>query len=270
MKRKLGVNLDCIGGGFDEAVTLDIAHDTGFEVFTTSKRPIELLSKLKEKAVEYGMDFPYLHAPYSGINNLWLEGDAYRTIYEGITESIDLAAACEVGAVVTHVSSGWQAPPVNDLGLSRYDALVEYAEKKGVILAFENLRMVGNLACLIDRYEHCDAVRFCYDCGHEHCYTKTVPWIDIFTDKIIATHIHDNMSRPFGDKTTDPDSHWLPFDGTFNYHEMMRKLDKYGYAGPLLLEIYRNARADYKKLTPEEFLATAYDRITRISTLNDL
>ena len=270
MKRKLGINIDCIGGGFEELRTLESAHETGFEAFTGSKRPIEVMSAIKEKAVEYGMDFPFLHSPYSGINNLWLPGDEYLTIYTGITESVDVAAACEVGAVVTHVSSGWQAPHVNDLGLSRFDALVEYAAKKGVTLAFENLRMVGNLACLVDRYEHVDNVRFCYDCGHEHCYTKTVPWIDIFTDKIVATHIHDNMSRPFGDKSTDPDWHWLPFDGTFNYHEMMRKLDRYGYAGPLVLEVYRSARADYKELTPEQFIATAFDRIKRISTLNDL
>ena len=50
----------------------------------------------------------------------------------------------------------------------------------------------------------------------------------------------------------------------------MRKLDKYGYAGPLVLEVYRKVRADYKELTPEEFIATAFERIKRISTLNDL
>ena len=270
MKRKLGINIDCLGGGFDESVTLEIASKTGFEVFTTSKREIGVMSAIKEKAVALGMEFPFLHSPYKGINDMWLEGEAYRNIFDGIIESIDVAAACDVGAVIVHVSSGWQAPPVNDLGLSRYDALVEYAAKKGVTLAFENLRMVGNLAYFVDRYEHNDNVRFCYDCGHEHCYTKTVGWIDIFTNKIIATHIHDNLSRPFGDKSTDPDSHWLPFDGTFDYHRMMRKLDKYGYAGPLVLEVYRKAREDYKNLSPEEFIATSYDRIKRISELNSL
>ena len=131
MKRKLGINIDCIGGGFDETRTLEIAHRTGFEVFTTGKKPIEVLMGIKEKAVAFGMDFPFLHSPYSGINNMWLEGEDYRTIFEGITESVDVAAACDVAAVITHVSSGWQAPPVNDLGLSRFDALVEYAAKKG-------------------------------------------------------------------------------------------------------------------------------------------
>ena len=270
MKRKLGINIDCLSGSLDEISTLKIASETGFEVFTTSVRELGEMTRIKEKAVVLGMDFPFLHSPFSGINNMWLEGEEYRKVFDGIVYSVDVAAACDVQSVVLHVSSGWQAPPVNDLGLSRFDALVEYASKKGVTLAFENLRMLGNLAYLIDRYEHNDTVRFCYDCGHEHCYTKTVSWIDIFTNKIIATHIHDNLSRPFGDKSTDPDSHWLPFDGTFDYHRMMRKLDKYGYAGPLVLEVYRGAREDYKKFSAEEFIATSYDRIKRISEINNL
>ena len=254
MKRKLGVNIDCIGDGFDEVRTLELAHQTGFEVFTGSKRPVEMMARIKEKAVELGMEFPFLHSPYSGINNLWLEGDDYRTIFEGIIESVDIAATFEIGAVVTHVSSGWQAPPVNDLGLSRFDALVEYANKKDITLAFENLRMVGNLAYLIDRYEHCDNVRFCFDCGHEHCYTKTVPWIDIFTNKIIATHIHDNMSRPFGDKSTDPDSHWLPFDGTYNYHEMMLSLISMDMRGRLCLKSIAKQDRIIRNFLPRNFL----------------
>ena len=271
MERKLGINTDCLRGLLDEVSTLKLAHEAGFGVMTTAKIGLREVSELKEKATELGMEFPFLHSPFKGINYMWIEGEEYReAVYDGIIESIDSASACDVKSVVLHVSSGWQAPPVNDLGLSRYDSLVEYSAKKGVTLAFENLRMVGNLAYLMDRYEHVDNVRFCYDCGHEHCYTKTVSWIDIFTNKIIATHIHDNLSRELYDKTCDPDYHFLPFDGTFNYHEMMRKLDKYGYAGPLLLEVFRTRREDYKALSAEEFLATAYERIKRISELGNL
>ena len=270
MKRKLGINTDCLMGLLDDISTLELAHEIGFESFMTSKTDIASVSALKEKGVALGIDFPYLHSPFRGINYLWLEGESYHTIYDGIIESIDSASACDVPSVILHVSSGWQAPPVNDLGLSRYDALVEYASKKGVTLAFENLRLVGNLACLLDRYENEENVKFCYDCGHEHCYTKTVSWIDIFTNKIVATHIHDNYGRPFEDKTTDRDLHLLPFDGTFNYHEMMSKLDRYGYTGPLMLEVFRTSREDYKQMSAEDFMKTSYDRITRISELGKL
>ena len=270
MKRKLGINTDSLSGLLDEVSTLELAHKIGFETFTTGKTELREVAALKERADALGMDFPFLHSPFKGINSMWLEGEDYRAVYDGIVEAIDSAAACDVGAVVLHTSSGWQPPRVNDLGLSRYDALVEYASDKGVKLAFENLRVIGNLACLVDRYEHEQNVGFCYDSGHEHGYTKTVSWLDIFTNRLIATHIHDNPSRPLYDKSTDPDFHWLPFDGTLNYHEMMRRLDKYEYTGPLMLEVFRGVRADYKALSAEEFLTTAYERIKRISELNNI
>lgn len=267
MKRKLGINTDCLWGLLDETESLRLAKKTGFEAFTTGMTDLRGVSELKNEADKLGMDFPFLHAPFGGINNMWLDGDNYKEIFAGMTEAIDSASACGVSAVVVHVSSGWNAPTVNDLGLSRFDTLVDYAASKNVTVAFENLRMVGNLTCLMDRYEKNSSVRFCYDCGHAHCYTNPVEWLDIFTNKLIATHIHDNMSRPIYDKSTDPDSHWLPFDGTFNYHEMMKKMDKYGYEGPLVLEVFRGAREDYKALSAEKFMLTCYDRIKRISKL---
>ena len=267
MKRKLGINTDCVRGLLNEPETLSLAREIGFEAFTTGQISLPAVSELKERAEALGMEFSFLHAPFGGINNMWLPGDDYRAVFDGMLEAIDSAAACGVPAVVTHVSSGWQAPQVNDLGLSRYDSLVEYAASKGVVLAFENLRMVGNLCCLMDRYEKNDHIRFCYDCGHEHCYTKTVPWLDIFTNKLAATHIHDNLGRPFEDKVSDFDTHLLPFDGTFNYHEMMRRLDKYGYTGPLMLEVFRTSREDYKTLSAEAFLSTCFDRISRIASI---
>lgn len=269
MNRNLGINTDCLTGSLDELSTLKLAYEIGFTCITTDTIRLNELYKIKEASNTLGIDIPFIHSPFKNINRMWIKGEDYREIYDGIIESIDSASACNIPTVVVHVSSGWQAPPVNDLGLARYDSLVEYADVKGVTLAFENLRMIGNLACLIDRYECRQNVRFCYDCGHEHCYTKTVSWIDIFTNKIIATHIHDNLGRPFDDKVTDRDTHWLPFDGSFNYHEMMAKLNKYGYRGPLMLEVYRTAREDYGTLSAEEFMATAYDRIRRISALND-
>ena len=267
IERKLGINTDCLEELMDDVSALELAHEIGFQAITTSLTRLNAVAELKEKADRLGVDFPFLHAPFRGINSMWIEGEEYRQVYDGMREAVDSAAACDVGGVVVHVSSGWKAPMVNDLGLSRYDALVEYAAEKGVTVLLENLRMVGNLAVLMDRYEHNPSVRYCYDCGHEHCYTKTVCWPDIFTDKIAATHIHDNPGRPFEDQVSDFDTHWFPFDGTYNYHRMMQKLDQYGYRGPLVLEVFHAAREDYKNMTAQAFLETCYDRICRIARL---
>ena len=136
MKRKLGINTDCLNGAFNEVSTLVLAHDVGFEAITTATTSIHDVCNLKNKADALGIDFPYLHSPFKNINSMWLQGEDFRTVYNGIIESIDSASACGVDAVVVHVSSGWQAPPVNDLGLSRFDSLVEYAADKKDILPF--------------------------------------------------------------------------------------------------------------------------------------
>ena len=266
MKRKLGLNVDCIRGA-SPLKTLEMAHEIGFESFFVGDLDLQTLTALKKQADELGMDFEFIHAPFRGINDMWLSGMGYLTLYNAIKNTIDKAAACGVPTVITHVSSGWNAPQVNDLGLSRYDDIVLYAKEKGITVAFENLRLLGNLAVLVDRYEKMDNVMYCYDCGHEHCYTKTVCWMDIFTTRTICTHIHDNQGRPFEDKVHDFDQHWLPFDGSVDYERMMRKLDEYGYTGSLTLEISNQTKPEYAQMSTEKFLQTAYDRIKKISEL---
>lgn len=263
MKRKLGIICDCIHGA-DPVLMLDKIKAAGFDSFFTGCIDYDTVKALKDKGDALGLDFEFIHAPFKNINSMWLEGDEYLEVYNGMLETIDSAAACGVPIIIAHVSSGWKAPEITETGLSRFDTLVDYAEKKGVIIAFENLRKVGNLAYFADRYEERDCVRFCYDNGHEHCYTKTVCWMDIFTYKVVATHIHDNMGRG-REKVGDPDTHMLPFDGNFDYSAMMRKLDEYEFEGALMLEVFNHTV--YQSMTADEFLSTCYDRIKKISEM---
>lgn len=83
---------------------------------------------------------------------MWLEGDSYRRIYNNMKLAIDTAANCAVPTVIFHVSSGWEPPATNELGFSRFDELVNYAETKGVTVAFENLRVASNLLEFTERY----------------------------------------------------------------------------------------------------------------------
>jgi sugar phosphate isomerase/epimerase len=261
MKRKLGILSECLG--IDPVEALDKIKAAGFECFFTGACDREKVAALVARGNELGLTCEFIHAPFSGINNMWLAGMDYLTVMNGMKQAIDTAAATGVPTVIVHVSSGWNAPEITDLGLARFDELVLYATERRVILAFENLRRVGNLAYLADRYEHMEYVRFCYDCGHEHCYTKYVTWMDIFREKMVATHIHDNHGRG-EEKIGDPDAHLLPFEGNLDYEKMMRKLDEYNFEGPLILEV-SNRR--HKHLSHEEFLATCFERIKRISEL---
>ncbi|MBE6552987.1 MAG: sugar phosphate isomerase/epimerase [Ruminococcaceae bacterium] len=264
MKRKLGIICECIRGE-DPVKTLDLIKAAGFDCFFTGTQDPDKVAAIVAHGKELGLTCEFIHAPFKGINTMWLAGLSYLPLMNGMKQAIDNAAANGVPAVIIHVSSGWDAPEITDLGLARFDELVLYATEKKVTIAFENLRKVGNLAYFADRYEKMEYVRFCYDCGHEHCYTKYVTWMDIFRNKLVATHIHDNHGR--GDEAIgDPDTHLLPFDGTFNYEKMMRKLDEYNFEGALVLEV-GNSRECYAQWTAEEFLATCFERIKKISEL---
>ena len=264
MKRKVGINVGSLGGAIPLTEQLKMMKDTGFETFFSGLCSLESTAAMKETADKLGLVYETIHAPFAGINNMWIPGLDYLTVFNGIKRSIDNAAACGIPAIVLHVSSGWYPPGISDLGLARYDELVFYAAERGVTVAFENLRCVGNLAYFSDRYEKLDNVRFCYDLGHEHCYTVTVQWMDVFRDKLICTHIHDNFGCTDG-KNSDPDIHLLPFDGNVDYQRCIDKMDAYGYTGPLTLEV-SNAR--HKDLAPEEFLKLCYDKVQRINALS--
>lgn len=265
MKRKLGIFANCLSG-VSVVDALEKIKAAGFESFFTAEYKADDVSAIRKRADELGLEYEFIHAPFKDINTMWLPGVAYLDVMDYMKESIDSASANGIPVVIIHLSSGWNTPEVNDLGLLRFDELVKYARERGVTLAFENLRKLGNLACIVDRYENIDNVKFCFDCGHEHCYTKTVKMLDVFTTRVCCTHIHDNHGRDFYDKVSDTDEHLLPFDGTYQYELMMRKLDEYGYSGTLMLEVWQN-REEYLKMSHEDFLATCYERIKKISEM---
>lgn len=262
MQRQLGINSGCILQA-DPVQTLTLIKEIGFTSFFSDSWEMRSVLAQKEQAEKLGLDFQFIHAPFRACNDFWLAGENYKPLYDNIIRTVDAAEKADVKAVIVHVSSGFTPPPVNDLGLSRFDALVEHAEKKGVILAFENLRKLGNLACLMDRYENNPFVKNCYDCGHEYCYTPNVPFIEVFGDRLYCTHLHDNHGLPAD--YSDGDEHLLPFDGTIDYTRMIKRLDEVGYHGALTLEVFTHG--PYQTLSAEAFIRTAYERLVKISQL---
>lgn len=261
MERKLGL---CWG----DYSNIKLAADAGFNCYGTGHTDLEVMKRLKAAGDEVGCSCEFIHAPFGGyeINNMWLDGMSYLGIYNGMKKAITTAAGAGVPNVVVHISHGWYPPEVNDIGLKRFDELVMLAGELGVNLAMENVYSVGNLAYLADRYDKLAHVGLCYDAGHEHCFTKTVSWLDIFPGRTFCTHLNDNPGRP-GGKEGNTDMHWLPFDGDVDYADMMRKLNRDNYEGSLILEINDRPGGRYKDMTHEEYLKMCYERVKRISEM---
>ncbi len=263
MKRKLGINMD-FSCDITQHEAIDLIAKTGFNATFTLEYDTKKVKELKEHTDRLGIFFETIHAPFDGINAMWESEDDEPDIMKRMKSAISAAGENAIPIVIIHVSSGWVPPSINDKGLARFDALVDYAKTMGVTVAFENLRVLGNVAYFTDRYRYNENVRFCFDAGHEHCNTKTISWIDIFGDRLVTTHIHDNFGRG-EDVGENFDMHLLPFDGNYDYENMMRRLDKYSYSGTLMLEVFMSRKEEYAKMQPTEFLAEAYSRIKKIS-----
>lgn len=264
MNRKLGINASCLPN-LTEYDALNKIKSVGFKAVFSETFDIKTVCTFREQCDRLGLSLEFLHAPFAHINDFWYNGFDYLEIYDGIKSSIDCASKAGVPIVILHVSSGWFPPQVCDLGFARFDEIVEYAVSKNVKVAFENLRKFGNHAAIMERYENNPIVGFCYDCGHEHCYTETVDFLSIYGNRMFCTHIHDNFGRDKEDIFKDGDYHLLPFDGNIDYAYMMSRIKKTKYAGTLMLEVYK--KGVYKEMTDEDFLNTAYSRIFKISKL---
>lgn len=264
MKQKLGIIANCLPG-VAEIDALEKIKKAGFDMVFGGEYDPKTVCAMKERCERLGLSLDFLHAPFHGINDFWVPGLAYRDLRDGIYSSIDAASQANVPVVVCHVSSGWFPPQLCDVGFERFDAMVDYAISKNVKIAFENLRKVGNLAAIMERYEKIPEVGFCYDCGHEHCYTETVHFLELYGNRVFCTHIHDNHGRDHNDYWGDPDEHLMPFDGNLDYADMMKRLRAAGYTGALTLEI--DQKGKYLEKSHEEYLQIAFERIKRISQM---
>ena len=261
--RKIGINTIAIRN--ESANIEDYARqikELGFEAtFTGVCADVAEQVKMAELFSKYGIDYEFTQSDFKGINNMWLDCAEGEAMFATLKSNVDFTAAAGVSATIVHLSSGNTPPSISDIGRARYVELVEYAAAKGVRIDFENLRKLANVAWAMETFEDYDNVGFCWDCGHENCYTKSIEFMPLFGKRLTSTHIHDNRG------IKDGDDHMLPFDGNLDYEGVMRDMDKYGYRGALILEVSNGRHLD---MPHDEFLSMCYERVKRIADYSKL
>lgn len=275
MERKFGIFAECLRG-VSSVDALPLIRNAGFTCYATGLFELEDVKRLTDAGDKLGFKCDFIHAPFVGKeffnNDIWRDGIKYDMhLLQYYKRSIDSASACGIPKIIIHLISclGRYSCEFSDIGMRRLDELVAYAADKGVILAFENQLRVGLMAYIADRYESHPNVGFCYDMGHEHCmsgyrYDKDMSWMDIYRDKLVTTHIHDNPGMADDPSAPEQDFHLLPFEGNIDYSKPMAKLDKYGYTGPLILEV---SNSGHLEMPHEEFLALCYSRLDKLSKM---
>jgi len=240
----------------------------GFDCFFSPFYDDEPIDKWKDLATSLGLEYETVHLPFytaTGLNanNLWedtLDGEEY---FNYIKRQIDGCSNAEIPIGVMHVSCESVGPEPGQFGIDRFRKLCDYAEKKNVKLAFENLELPEHLHKVMDIIG--DFHGFCWDCGHNLCYTPETDMSAIYGDKIICTHIHDNfgVTKP-GNIHWHDDLHILPFDGHMDWEWYGKRIKEIGYNGPLTLELLLKSKEEYKTMPLDEFFRTAYERIQKI------
>lgn len=261
--RKLAINLYA-KAGLDTAAYIAAMKKAGFDaLFTDVPSRTELAVILKALA-EQNMTYEMIHAPFGHINDIWLEGERGEAMQRELMDAID-AAAMAGGApfVVLHLSSGKNPPPVTEVGLARYDRVVSYATQRGVRVAFENQRFRFNLDFVMQRYANMPNVGFCWDCGHEGCFTQGIAFMPDYGKRLFGTHLHDNCCLP------DEDEHKIPFDGSINFSHVTQQLRDAGYRGTLTLECFAGNSAEYAFTSCEAFLGRAAVAAKRLRRMLD-
>ncbi len=259
----IGINVSSdVLYGTENFINCIAAH--GFNCIFTCGNDESFISYVRKKADINGLIYETLHAPFNTINRIWDKEEGKKEV-DVLSRSVSLAEENGIGIVVMHLSSGENCPPVTDAGLRNIDAIINFASKKNITIAFENQRKLANIAMVFELYGNDSNVRFCWDVGHEKCFAHGREYMPLFGDRCITTHIHDNFMR------YNVDEHLLPFDGSIDFRRTAELIKNYNYTGTLMLEtdLPREDSDKYRNLSLEQFVQKAYASINRLRIISE-
>ncbi len=252
----------------------------GFEGFCTdgfcngciSDEPIKEYAAL---AKDLGMVYQSIHAPWGKSADMWHGNkEEIKAAVDEFTLCLNACAKYNVPIMVAHVYIGfYDGKKPNEQGLDSYGRIIELAKKLGVKIAFENTEGDEYLAAIMKHFSGSDAVGFCWDSGHEMCYNYSKDLLALYGDKLIATHINDNLGiKDYNGKITwHDDLHLLPFDGIADWDYNAERMAKCGYGGILTFELNMSSKPNrhendiYRAMGLEKYLSEAYKRACKIA-----
>lgn len=268
----LSANLQC---SLSVEEQIKLFHKTGFDGFFTEWKRGDETKRYAALAKELGMIYQSIHAPFGKSEDMWHGDDELATIaIDELIECVHVCADNDVPIMVAHTFIGFDDNRTpNEKGLERYSRVVAEAEKCGIKIAFENTEGEEYLAALMEHFKGNNTVGFCWDSGHEMCYNHSKDLLAIYGDRLIATHLNDNLGiKDFEGKIYwHDDLHLLPFDGIADWDYIAHRLDKCGFDSIMTFELNLSSKPNrhendiYRKMTIEEYVAECYKRACRVA-----
>ena len=273
-KQKIGYSI-----GNDYAIpmqdVLQIIKNVGFDAVSPIWKSHDRLAEIVSISLGLGLEIQSLHAPFTKAAKLWSSDESiFSQAKNELFEVIDACVEFKIPIIVAHVWIGFDYKfDESSLYYGNFDDIVKYAEERNVKVAFENTEGIEYLLALMAHFEGNTTVGFCWDSGHEMCYNYSEDILGRFADRLIMTHLNDNLgiSRFDGNIYWTDDLHLLPFDGVADWDDNIKRLKAARYMPILNFELTtvskpnRHENDVYAAMTLEQYLTEAYKRACRIA-----
>lgn len=224
-------------------------------------------------ARENGLAFQSIHAPIQGSAEIWEPNG--EVVLDTLLSCLDDCRKYQVPIMIVHVFQGFDVEESpNDLGLKRFEQLLKEAERVHVKIAFENTEGEKYLEAVMRCLGQYSSLGFCWDSGHESCYNRGRDMLALYGDKLVATHINDNLGVTGEKICWEDDAHLLPFDGVIDWNNAAQRLKKCPSTNFLTLELKCKNNLNlkyqldhYQKMSYDSYLVQAYERAKRLEAL---
>ncbi len=262
-----------LGYGIPIADRIKIIAESGWDGFFTNWGKGEDNTVYQKLAEEYGLMYQSVHAPFTKVIDMWESEENGEKYVDEQIECMHATKDAGVDLMIAHTSIGMDKCTPTALGLRRFERIVNEAERIGVYIALENTEGEEYLEALMKEYGSSERIRFCVDTGHEMCYNGGRDMIGKYADKLISTHLNDNVGQT-GEKITYlDDAHLLPFDGIIDWNKVAQRLKDASYKGELTFELTskgkpgRHVSDVYAELDIHGFVALALERAKKFKAI---
>lgn len=273
-KQKTGISVsNSYGVPVPELVRL--VGRTGFDAVSPEWEENDDFAETAEAARESGLAIQSLHGPFDVAAKMWsADTDDSEEAMRKLFLSLETCKQYSIPVMVVHVWMGFDnIPAPNSEGFENFGKLVKKAEEYGVKIAFENTEGDELLFALMEHFDGNGNIGFCWDSGHEMCYNHSMDLLARFGDRLIMTHLNDNLgiSRFDGKTYWTDDLHLLPFDGIADWDynvARMKKAKKQEYINfelNIRSKPNRHENDAYGEMPIERYFTEAYNRACRIA-----
>lgn len=268
---KTAINLGLCSGVISQLDIVPLVKEAGFDGCFIDFA--ENIAEIAAKVHACGLDLQSVHAPFTRMHEMWEEGDAGEEALAELIDCLERSHAVGAPIMIVHTFIGFGEEHPCQTGVERYRRLLDRAQELGMKIAFENTEGESYLDMVLVQLGSHPAAGFCIDTGHEMCYNHSRDLIGKYGDKLIATHLNDNMGITGPEIFWHDDAHLFPFDGIADWEGIAARLKKAGYDGYLTFELTtknkpnRTTHDRYAHLDPAGVLALAHKKAMQFAAL---